>query len=201
MINLKDLFNYYGSDKSTNGYSDIYECLFHPLRHKPIRFLEIGIGTMIPGMLSSMHGYAPDSYKPGASLRAWRDYFTNGSIYGLDLQPDTQFTETRIQTIQSDSRNPMLVSQELARLSLYEFDVILDDGSHLLSDQIATLQVMFKYLKPGGIWITEDIHVPNADNFIIQANELLGKLPMFLLYPKGAVCVIRNLISSPAIIK
>ena len=197
MINLADLFNYYGSDKTSNGYSELYECLFHPLRHKQLRFLEIGIGTMIPGMISSMNGYAPDSYKPGASLRAWRDYFTNSMIYGLDVQPDTQFVEDRIQTIQADSRSAEHTAQELNRLRLYEFDIILDDGSHAIGDQLATLNVMFKYLKPGGLWITEDIHQQNAEAFLEHAKSTLGNLPMFLLYPKANICVIRNPITSP----
>jgi hypothetical protein len=52
-----------------------------------------------------MKGYMPDSYMPGASLRAWRDFFRNGSVHGIDVQPDCLFSEERITTHLCDSTN------------------------------------------------------------------------------------------------
>ena len=189
---LADLFTKYGSDKTTNGYAGLYECLFHHMRYQNIKFLEIGIGTMIPGMISSMHGYAPDTYKPGASLRAWRDYFENSMIYGLDIQPDTQFEENRIKTIQTDSRNPELTNELLDNLNLSMFDVIIDDGSHKLSDQLATLDVMLGKVKPGGTYIIEDVGGIDADEFMSIIKNKAGNMPMFMLGPKNNICVIVN---------
>jgi hypothetical protein len=37
-------------------------------------------------------------------------------------------------------------------------DVILDDGSHKMRDQQITFAKLFKSLKPGGIFIIEDLH-------------------------------------------
>ena len=78
---LATLFASHGSDKDRNGYSSLYNALFLPLKESPVTLLEIGVGTTLPGN-SSMKGYMPDSYKPGASLRAWRDFFPNGEIHG-----------------------------------------------------------------------------------------------------------------------
>ena len=39
-----------------------------------------------------------------------------------------------------------------------EYDIILDDGSHRMHDQQITFAKMFKSLKPGGIFIIEDLH-------------------------------------------
>ena len=33
-----------------------------------------GIGTMLPGVHSSMVGFASPGYRPGGSLRSWRDF-------------------------------------------------------------------------------------------------------------------------------
>jgi hypothetical protein len=189
---LADLFTKYGSDKTTNGYTGLYECLFHKLRYNHVRFLEIGIGTMIPGMISSMKGYAPDTYKPGASLRAWRDYFINGEIYGLDVQPDTQFEEPRIKTIQVDSRSKENVEHELASRSLYGFDIILDDGSHALGDQLATLKIFLSKVNPGGYYIIEDVGFTNCETLINQLKNEYPNLPMFLHGLTGNILVIAN---------
>ena len=77
---LGQLFRLYGSDKDTNGYTSVYHTLFDHMKQKPMRLLEIGIGTMIPNVPSSMVGYSRPGYKPGGSLRAWRDYFVRGDI-------------------------------------------------------------------------------------------------------------------------
>ena len=97
-MELGDLFNLYGSDKERNGYVPLYQTLFRTKQENEVSLLEVGIGTMIEGAHSSMVGYALPNYKPGGSLRAWRDYFPKGSIVGLDVQEDTQFQEEHITT-------------------------------------------------------------------------------------------------------
>jgi hypothetical protein len=37
------------------------------------------------------------------------------------------------------------------------FDYIIDDGSHVLSDQIASFDILFGRIKPDGIYFIEDI--------------------------------------------
>jgi hypothetical protein len=101
---LADLFNGYGSDKDRNGYTSLYYILFQSLRFQPLTLLEVGIGTMIPNAPSSMLHYGLPGYAPGASLRAWRDFFPQGRIVGVDVQPDTQFQhEHRIETFLCDT--------------------------------------------------------------------------------------------------
>ena len=91
MPQLSTLFAMYMSDKGRNGYSSLYNALFLHMKDSPIRLLEVGTGTMIPGAHSSMKGYTPDHYQPGASLRAWRDFFARGEIHGVDIAPTACF--------------------------------------------------------------------------------------------------------------
>ena len=74
---LPQIFRKYGTDKDRNGYSSLYHILFSSFRNEKWNILEIGIGTMIPEVCSSMQGYALENYKSGGSLRAWRDFFPN----------------------------------------------------------------------------------------------------------------------------
>ena len=88
--NLDFYIEKYGSDKKKSGYSTLYNELFNKLRPTLNNLLEIGIGTLQPEIPSSFIGNLNhyDYYKPGASLRAWRDFFPNSKIYGIDVADD-----------------------------------------------------------------------------------------------------------------
>ena len=51
------------------------------------------------------------------------------------------------------------------------FDIIIDDGSHKLSDTLNSLNFFFKNLKPGGLYIIEDFRFPNYHNHLYDCNE------------------------------
>ena len=154
MALLKDLFNKYGTDKDLNGYTPYYDSIFKNIRYNPIDLLEIGIGTMFENVECSMAKFCLEGYRPGGSLRAWRDYFVHGNIVGFDIQPDTQFTEERIKTFQGDSGNREEVDKDLKDM---KFDIILDDGCHLDEYQVITLKNLWHRVKPKGFYIIEDI--------------------------------------------
>jgi hypothetical protein len=214
---LSDLFNKYGSDKDRNGYAQCYTTLFHEKRHQPLTMMEIGIGTLIPGVNSSMVGYSLEGYKPGGSLRAWRDYFTQGRIIGVDIQPDTQFDdEPRIETYLCNSGNPTECVELIKKISEkfgdldqivdkpegsnqpIQFDIILDDGSHYYMDQLNTLHNLYPHVKPGGIYIIEDV---TRNSPISTSPGLVGACcahdPYFFVGVDNNICVIyKNYINS-----
>jgi hypothetical protein len=193
MTDLAELFNKYGSDKDRNGYAQLYHTLFDHLKDQPITMLEIGIGTMIEGAHSSMVGYSLENYKPGGSLRAWRDYFCQGRIIGADVQPDTQFSdEPRIETYLCNSIDPSAVVEFMKSFPEdFKFDIIIDDGSHIDMDQFQTLRNFYPYLKEGGIYIIEDIY-PSSK--ISNCPALVGCAcnhdPYFFVGLKNNLCVI-----------
>lgn len=190
MEDLSELFNKYGSDKDRNGYTQIYHTLFHKMRNEPLVMLEIGIGTMIPGVRSSMVGYSLPGYAPGGSLRAWRDFFPLGRIVGADIQLDTQFTDERIETYICDSTKFDQTEGLMNKLGV-QFDIILDDGCHHDEDQFLTLKHLYSYLKPGGIYIIEDIY--SGSKVTTQPERVAhycNNDPYFFVGLKNNICVI-----------
>ena len=191
-LDLAELFRKYDSDKDGCGYSHLYSILFDQMKNKEMNVLEIGIGTMIPGVASSMKHYQKDTYRPGASLRAWNDYFKHSRIYGFDIQPDTQFTEDRIQTYLCDSTNAESVNAVMKNLNI-QFDIIIDDGWHYDEAQKKTLANFLPYLKDGGIYVIEDIYPGSnitASPTVIK--EIVGDYPYFFVGLKNNQCVIRK---------
>jgi hypothetical protein len=191
-FDLADLFNKYGSDKDTNGYSHLYSILFDRIKNNELNILEIGIGTMIQNACSSMKCYMPDTYKPGASLRAWNEYFPNSKIYGMDIQKDTQFSENNIQTYLCDSTDSNSVNYIMNQLNI-KFDIIIDDGWHLDQAQKKTLQNFFPYLSEGGLYIIEDIYPGSCINQNTnEIKNIVGKNEYFFVGLKNNQCVIRK---------
>ena len=143
-MKIDELFNYYGTDKAI--YAAQYHALFKHIREWPRTLLEIGIGTMIPDAPENMVNYAGEGYSPGGSLRAWRDYFPNAQIHGIDIQPDTQFVdEARIHTHLCNSTSHDLVNRFIESQGGISFDIIIDDGSHRWKrEHVSTLE------RPGG---------------------------------------------------
>ncbi|CAE7313245.1 APX3 [Symbiodinium sp. CCMP2592] len=155
-----------GSDKAQNGYCPIYEVLLQPLKVQ--RLLEVGLGTQNPDSLSSMAGLGP-GFRPGGSLRAWRDYLPQAFIYGLDVMPDAMVRgEARIRSALADSANEGHVASVMKSWGFASapgpgtprgvFDVMVDDGLHSPEAQIATLGSLWPWLKRGGIFVIEDIN-------------------------------------------
>ena len=192
-MELSCLFNKYGSDKDRNGYSHLYSILFDNIKNAEMNVLEIGIGTMVPQACSSMKGYMPDTYKPGASLRAWNDYFVNSKIYGVDIQPDTQFSENNITTKLCDSTNKHNVDKLMEEMDI-KFDIIIDDGYHLDKAQMATLQNFFPYLKDDGLYVIEDIYPGSFLNSStpLVIKDLIGSYEHFFVGLKNNQCVIKK---------
>jgi len=192
-LDLADLFNKYGSDKDRNGYSHVYSIIFDRIKHEKLNVLEIGIGTMIPNVSSSMKYYMPDTYLPGASLRAWNDYFVNSTIYGVDIQEDTQINEDRITTYIADSTIPDSVNNLMNTLNI-QFDIIIDDGCHHDEAQKQTLSNFFPYLKEDGIYIIEDIYPGSniTNNNPYEIRNIIGNYEHFFVGLQNNQCVIRK---------
>jgi 23S rRNA U2552 (ribose-2'-O)-methylase RlmE/FtsJ len=142
---LSEIGKYYRTDKVDErhsfknlSYLDIYEKYFHELRDKDISVLEIGV-------------------KDGASLRVWKSYFKNAKIYGIDIDPRCKQLEERRIRIETGSQDDVDFLNSCFRQET-NFDIIIDDGSHINSFTIVSFEYLFNNrLSSGGIYIIEDL--------------------------------------------
>jgi SAM-dependent methyltransferase len=165
---LGELFRIHGSDKSTdNDYFEVYGSLLN--RNKPLRILEIGLGTNNLAFQSNM-GLGG---KPGASLRAFRDWAPKSEVFGADIDRGVLFEEDRIKTFFVDQTEPETL-RELAAQVGTGFDLIIDDGLHLPHANLNTIEALLPLLKPGGTMVIEDI-LPPYLNYWQAASAVLGE--------------------------
>jgi cephalosporin hydroxylase len=127
----------HGTDKeSLHQYcSLVYDRLMAPYQDKKINFLEIGTSH-------------------GGSVLMWNDYFPNATIYTVDIDNkslNALDNYPRIKKYLTNAYDP-----EFAK-TLPDFDIMLDDGPHLLESFIQFIKIYLPKLKPGGMLLIEDI--------------------------------------------
>jgi len=142
--NLDILSMVFGSDKNGgHNYTQHYAKHFKKYRFKKIKLFEIGVG-----------GY--DNPKIGGhSLRMWKKYFPFGQIVSLDIFDKSNLQENRIKIYQGSQTDEQILNRIISDNG--EFDLIIDDGSHINEHIIATFKYLFPKLKDGGIYVIEDI--------------------------------------------
>ena len=143
LISLVEIGTRFNCDKFTrHHFGAAYERHFCQLRHEPLRILEIGIG-------------GEDFEDGGTSLKTWEEYFHQALVFGIDIYDKSFLNTARIKTIVCDQGN----QEQLIQLSAEHgpFDIIIDDGSHINIKTLQSLFALFQCLKPGGLYIVEDV--------------------------------------------
>jgi len=148
MLSLTQLNEQHKSDKGTAGkkegslfeghsyISHYYENTFLTLKKETKTVVEIGVCY-------------------GNSMKLWHDYFTNATIYGIDKKPAWKNIgnyNNRCKIIKGSS-NDVSTYKDIPN----NIDIVIDDGSHKLVDQIKSFGILFPKLKKGGLYIIEDI--------------------------------------------
>jgi len=135
-MTLNDLGVKAGTDKSSlrHNYLPAYEQHLAPYREQPITLLELGV-------------------LDGASLRMWRDWLPAATIVGLDHKQPISVTGCTI--LHGEQDDPAAIGRVAEH---GPFQVIIDDASHLSSKTIASFELLYPHLNPGGLYIIEDLH-------------------------------------------
>ena len=165
---LDYLFHEYGSDKANifkpnqqpgHGYSIYYEKKLEIYKNKNLNILEIG-------------SYA------GASAAAFTKYLPKSKIYCFDVNiSNFKYKSDNINVFGLDINNQKKVVKTLNKIfseqNFTQFDLIIDDGSHNLSDILMSLKFLFKYVKKQGLYIIEDYKHPNYYKYNRNIDHLL----------------------------
>lgn len=157
-----DLEKYFDAVKTGPGiwkwrhYFDIYDRHFSKFRGSKVNILEIGIYS-------------------GGSLSMWQKYFGSGcTIYGVDIEPDCRGYEREGIKVfigdQSDRKFWKLFKSETPQM-----DIIIDDGGHKTNQQVVSFEELFSHLKPGGIYLCEDLQ-RRTNGFAAYVNGLANQL-------------------------
>lgn len=146
MKTLMSIAQKHKTDKASpgHGYIPLYEKYFNPLREKNLNILEIGIRREVPGTAGA------------CSLRTWKEYFPNSQIYGVDIDPkNKEYEEERIEIFIGNQGDENFLNNVVKNVG--NFDIVIDDGSHVNALTIASYNGLWPSLKSGGLYIIEDL--------------------------------------------
>jgi hypothetical protein len=125
-------------------YFPIYERHFAAFRNTSFTIFEIGVSH-------------------GGSLQLWKKYFGPlATIVGVDLNPEcAAFEEAQIHIRIGNQSDTVLL-----RSLVDEFgapDIVVDDGSHMMSDIKATFDYLYPLMPSRSVYLVEDLHTAYWD--------------------------------------
>lgn len=153
-----------------HSYGDAYDILFSDFdRQAKLNILEIGV-------------------QKGASLLAWKEYFPNATVTGIDIQDDRVYKSDDVKFIVSDIKEWRTDET---------FDIIIDDGSHLKPEVLFAVIYFRHKLRKNGILVIEDVQdvgwvkevrslLANCKFGVIDLREKAGRHDDFLMIIKNA---------------
>ena len=168
---LDEIFNFFGTDKGSevknqydknsdliigHGFAKFYEKHLSVFKNDRFNLLEIGTWS-------------------GASSAAFAIYFQNANIYGLDRNFKFNYKSKRIKFINCDLTIKKDLDNLVKNIDNKNFKIIIDDGSHILTDIIKNLKFFINKVKSNCYYIIEDFNAPKDEPHLNDARgeELL----------------------------
>jgi len=146
------LFEYFNSLKKQHDYAGFFQENLEKLRNNKLDILEIGTAK-------------------GDGLASFYFYFPYSNFIGVDNNPyRIRYKSKRIRSIYVDISSKKIL-QNLTNHLNQKFDLIIDDCSHRLIDQILCFSENFKNLRKNGIYIVEDLNFPEIHQMYNPTNE------------------------------
>lgn len=135
----------YNTDKAGyHGYLNFYESYFKQYCDDVTNIIEFGVWQ-------------------GSSAKMWLEYFNHSDtrVYGVDIG-ECDIVDDRYTFIKGRQEDVQI--KNMFRDDY--FDIIIDDGGHLMSQQQETLKNFWSKLKCGGLYVIEDLHTSFVIDYI-----------------------------------
>jgi hypothetical protein len=169
-MSLHEIVNNSKTDKNTtHSYLELYQKLLISKKETAKNVLEVGIGDF--------------GEKNGGSIKLWRDFFTNATIYALDILPidrvmDELLNDDRVILYTSSNAydNEFFTTQFLNKN--IKCDFMLDDGPHTLESMKQFIKLYSQIMTDDGILIIEDVQ--SWDWIDTLKNEVPDNLKQFI---------------------
>jgi SAM-dependent methyltransferase len=127
-------------------YFPVYERHFARFVNRDVVFVEIGCGE-------------------GGSLQMWKRFLgPHARIVGIDINPAcAAFAEDQIEVRIGDQTDTRFLAEIVREFGAP--DVVLDDGSHVMSHINASFAALYPAVERNGVYFVEDLHTAYWDEY------------------------------------
>ena len=163
---LEELGAKYAPTKRLHNYLVYYWSHFRDVRYQVRSVLEIGLET-------------------DRSIRMWEEFFPNAEIIGIDINPAcSSFEGGRRRVFIGNQSDPVFLNRVCSEVSS-PFDIVIDDGSHMVTHQIASFDFLFPKMSSHGIYVIEDTGGCVEDYALATANAMKPLVDSIFYWPPG----------------
>lgn len=143
------------------------------------------------------------------SIRMWEEFFPNATIHGIDIDSACRAFEGGRRRIHIGDQGDVPFLERVVRAAGAPFDIVIDDGSHVVEHQLRTFEYLFPQISDHGIYVMEDTGSVVGDYNQVVVNSLkalvddamywppgfeLAKWPQLSRFPAGSSWATRNII-------
>jgi hypothetical protein len=119
------------------------------------------------------------------SIRMWEEFFPNAIIHGLDVDPNCRKFEGGRRRIFIGDQGDYDFLRQVTENASQPFDVIIDDGSHLVSHQLRSFDFLFPTMSDHGVYVIEDTGGCVGDYDLRTVNSLRTLISEIMYWPRG----------------
>jgi hypothetical protein len=141
------------TDRHCHAYSLFYHSLFKKIKNKQLCIAHLSINS---------------------SLLVWQEYFKKSTIYGFDNKQESihhfqtnNYNKDRINLSKIDLSTTESIAKAFKKTEV-QYDIIIDDITFFMDEQVRVIESVQPFLKPGGIIISEDIFKSHDENMYIE---------------------------------
>ncbi len=156
------LENHSRSFRYRHPYTVFYNSLFKDKRNEKLNIAKIGIGD-------------------GVELLSLNKYFPNGSLYGFESNAEgfNAFEKIckrdRINLNHINVQSNIAIAQALHSAGV-QYDLIIENSSQKIEEQIRIIENCYSYLKPGGILVVENLFKKHSEaDYLERLKPILSK--------------------------
>jgi SAM-dependent methyltransferase len=101
----------------------------------------------------------------GGSLQMWKRFLgPHARIIGIDIEPRcADYVEDQIEVRIGDQADATFLAALVAEFG--EIDIVIDDGSHVMSHIAASFAALYPRLGRNGVYLVEDLHAAYWDEY------------------------------------
>ena len=144
IMSLENIVDNSRTDKNTvHSYLPLYQKLLVNKKETAKNVLEVGV-------------------QAGGSIKMWSEFFTNATVYGLDIMNN----DNHLEFIKNKENIKLYTSTDAYNKDFFtttflnkniKYDLMLDDGPHTLESMIRFIKLYSQIMTDDGILIIEDV--------------------------------------------